>query len=161
RSPSLRSSREMQRALLICTVATLGIATALTASVMPAFPAAPADSGSVVGTVTALGGGACLELTNTTVNFGTLPFSTLTQLSSAQGSLTPTFKNCGNFNENISISGSDATGVNPAWQLGSKFAGNPCTDANGTALVNFYGLSFDAPPVGRVSITKTATSIST
>jgi hypothetical protein len=142
-------------------LATLGIATALGASGTPAFTATPSNSGSVVGNVTAVGGGACLQLTNTAVDFGTLPFSTPTQLSSAQGNPTPTFQNCGNLNESISIAGSDASGVNPAWQLSSKFAGNPCIDVTGAAQINVYGLAFDAPPVGRVQITKIATPIAT
>ncbi|MFY9580725.1 MAG: hypothetical protein WAQ33_15535, partial [Gaiellaceae bacterium] len=129
----------------------LGIATALGVSVMPAFTATPSDSGSVVGTVTALGGGACLQLSSTAVSFGTLPFSTRTQTSSAQGNPTPSFQNCGNLNETISISGSDASGVNTSWQLTSK-TGNPCLDATGAAQINYYLLGFDAPPVGHVLI---------
>lgn len=140
---------------------TFGVATALVVSAAPAFTATPSDSGSVVGTVTALGGGACLQLSNTAVSFGTLPFSTRTQGSSAQGSPTPTFQNCGNFSQIISISGSDASGVNTSWQLTSKYADNPCVDSAGAAQINVYGVAFDAPPVGQVRITKTATPIAT
>jgi len=142
-------------------LAALGIATALGVSVMPAYTATPSDSGSVVGTVTALGGGACLQLSNTSASFGTLPFSTRTQLSAAQGNPTPSFQNCGNFNETISIAGTDASGANTSWHLDSGFAGNPCIDARGAAQINVYGLEFNAPPVGQVRITKTATPIST
>jgi hypothetical protein len=140
---------------------TLGIAAACVVTAIPAFTATPADSGSVVGTVTALGGGACLQLTSTAVSFGTLAFSTRTQGSSAQGNPTPTFQNCGNFNESISIAGSDASGVNTTWQMSSKYAGNPCVDPAGAAQINVYGVAFDAPPVGHVRISKTATPIAT
>jgi hypothetical protein len=145
----------------ILLLATFGVATTLVVSAAPAFTAAPSNSGSVVGTVTALGGGACLQLSNTAVSFGSLPFSTRTQGSSAQGIPTPTFQNCGNFNETISISGSDASGVNTFWQLSSKYAGNPCVDPANGPQINVYGLVIDAPPVGPVRITKEATPIST
>jgi hypothetical protein len=150
----------MTRARLLL-LATAGITTALAVSVVPAFTATPSDSGSVVGTVTALGGGACLQLSNTAVGFGTLPFSTRTQLSSASGNPTPTFQNCGNFNESISIAGSDATGTNALWQLTTKYGGNPCVDSGGLAQTNAYGLAFDAAPVGHVRISTTATPIAT
>jgi hypothetical protein len=107
-----------------------------------------------------LGGGACLQLTNTSVSFGTLPFSTRTQGSSGQGSPTPSFQNCGNFNESISISGSDAAGPNTTWGLTNN-SGNPCLKADGSTQINVFGLSYDAQPVGHVQITKTATPIST
>ena len=139
----------------------LGIATALGVSVTPAFTAAPADSSSVVGTVTALGGGACLQLSSTSVSFGTLPFSTRTQGSSGQGNPTPTFQNCGNFNETISIAGSDGTGTNTLWHLDNRFGGNPCLDATGAAQIGVYGLEFNAAPVGQARITKTPAPIST
>jgi len=145
--------------LRLMLLSALGIATALGVSVMPAFTATPASNGSVVGMVTALGGGACLQLSNTSVSFGTLPFSTRTQLSSAQGSPVPSFQNCSNFNESVSIAGSDASGINTSWQL--KVAGNPCVDASGAAQINVYGLTFDAAPVGHGRISKTATPIST
>jgi len=142
-------------------VATAGVATALVVSVVPAFTATPSDSGSVVGTVTALGGGACLQLSSTAVNFGTLAFSTRTQGSSGQGSPTPSFQNCGNFNETISIAGTDATGTNTLWQLSNKYGGNPCFDSAGAAEINVYGVAFNAAPVGGARITKVATPIST
>jgi hypothetical protein len=141
-------------------VTTLAIAATVVASAVPAFTATPADSGSVVGTVTALGGGACLQLSSTAVSFGTLPFSTRTQVSSGQGNPTPTFQNCGNLNESISIAGSDASGPNTSWSLTNQ-AGNPCIKADGSTQINVYGLSFDAAPVGHVQITKTPTAIST
>jgi len=141
-------------------LAALGISGALGVSAVPAFTATPSDTGSVVGTVTALGGGACLQLTNTAVSFGTLPFSTRTQTSSGQGNPTPTFQNCGNLNESISISGTDASGLNTTWNLTNK-VGNPCFDAAGAQQVNVYALAFDAPPVGLVRISKTPTPIAT
>ena len=142
-------------------LAALGISGALGVSAVPAFTATPSDTGSVVGTVTALGGGACLQLSNTAVSFGSLPFSTRTHVSSGQGNPTPSFQNCGNFNESISISGTDASGVNTTWQLTNKFVGNPCIDVTGATQINAYGLVLDAPPVGHVQITETATPIST
>jgi hypothetical protein len=149
----------MPKRLTLAIALLTGMALAICA--MPAFTTTSPDSGSVVGTVTAVGGGACLELTNATVSFGTLPFSTRTQASSASGNPTPTFKNCGNFNERISISGTDASGINTFWQLNNHLSSNPCIDAAGATQINVYDLSFDAPPVGHVQITKTATPIST
>jgi hypothetical protein len=149
----------MKTRVLVLTI--FASAVALVASVAPAFTVTAPDSGSVTGTVTAVGGGACLELTNTAVSFGTLPFSTRSQVSSGSGTPTPTFKNCGNFNETISIAGTDATGVNTSWALNNKLSTNPCLDAAGAAQINLYDLFFDASPVGRVKITKTATPIST
>jgi len=144
-------------------LAALGIATALGVSAVPAFTATPSNAGSVVGTVTALGGGACLQLSNTAVSFGSLPFSTRTHASSGPGSPTPTFQNCGNFSETISISGSDASDASmPVWRLRSRFVGgNPCIDISGSEQINVYGLAFDAAPVGQVPISTTATPIST
>jgi hypothetical protein len=141
-------------------VALLASAAVPALGAMPAFTATPADSGSVVGTVTAQGGGACLQLSSTAASFGTLPFSTRTQTSSGQGSPTPTFQNCGNFNETISIAGSDASGPNTSWSLTNQ-AGNPCIKADGSTQINVYGLSYDAQPVGSAQISKTATPIST
>jgi hypothetical protein len=139
----------------------LAAATALGMSAVPAFTATPSDNGSVVGTVTALGGGACLQLSDTAVSFGALPFSTPTQVSSAPGTPTPSFQNCGNFNENISIAGTDATGVNALWQLTTKYGGNPCFDSGGLAQTNAYGVAFDAAPAVHGHISKTATPIAT
>jgi hypothetical protein len=149
----------MKTRALIVTV--FACAAVFAGGAVPAFTSIAPDSGSVVGTVTAIGGGACLELTNTSVGFGTLPFSTRTQVSSAAGNPTPTFKNCGNFLETISIAGTDASGVNSSWQLNNKLSSNPCLDATGAAQINLYDLFFDAAPIGHVKVTKIATPIST
>lgn len=150
----------MRRAPVLLLV-TLAIATTLGVSAAPGFSVTAPDTGSVVGTVTPLGGGACLELTNTTVSFGTLPFSTRSQVSSGAGSPTPTFKNCANFNEVISISGTNASGVGTSWLLNDKLFISPCLDAAGAAQTNVYDLTFDAAPVGHGKITKISTPIST
>lgn len=153
-----RQSRTARRLLLAFA---LLVGMALSTCAMPALSTTASDSGSVVGTVTAVGGGACLELTNPVVNFGTLPFSTRSQPSSGPGNLTPIFKNCGNFNETISIAGTDATGVNTSWLLNNKLGSNPCIDASGAAQINLYDLFFDAAPVGHVKVTKISSPIST
>jgi hypothetical protein len=139
-------------------VAALVASTAFALTAVPAFTATPADSGSVTGTVTALGAGACLQLTSSAVVFGTLPFSTRTQPSMAQGNPTPSVQNCGNVNETISIAGSDATGPNTSWHLTVT---NPCVKADGSAQINAYGVTYDAASAGHAAITPNATPIST
>jgi type 1 fimbria pilin len=145
------------------------ILTALLAAIALAASAAPAfsdGSGAVAVSVTAQAPPApCLTVTPTSVDFGTLPFSTPSARRESDRLLVRT-RNCGTAAENVSAAGTDATGPSGVWSLGdfsqdAPASGNPCD-----ARPNLYFLGTngsDGPDVHLESnpITKTARLLGT
>jgi hypothetical protein len=104
-----------------------GIAVAVVLFVGSALPAFSDDTGTVNATVTA--GAACITLSQTTVNFGSLNFSTSAG-NNAAGQLAGSITNCGQSTESILARGTDATNTTTTWSLvdatGLPTPVNPC-----------------------------------
>lgn len=89
---------------------------AVAALAVGAVPALTADNGTVTVTVTAEAAAApCLALGTTTMDFGTLAFSTPAADNGRNQAVGLT--NCGTANENITASGTNATSAAGAWAL--------------------------------------------
>jgi hypothetical protein len=120
----------MRRRLLL-TVAALATA-GLVAGAVPAFTA---DSGSVTVTVTAQAAATpCITVAPTTLDFGTLAFSTAGTLSRrfiGGAGVSPTVTNCGTAGQNMTMTGSNATGTSGSWNISGAADGtNPCPAVN-------------------------------
>jgi hypothetical protein len=108
-------------------------ATALAGAAAPAFGA---GSGSVVGTVSVPAPPApCIQLSDQAHDYGVMPFSTPTAVSSRGSSLLLT--NCGTAGENVLASATDASGPSGSWTLFAwpTFVGNPCPTTNTYSLL--------------------------
>jgi hypothetical protein len=120
----------MSKRVLI--LAALLAATALAASAAPAFSGA---SGSVVGTVSVPAPPApCIQLSDTTFDFGVQQFSTPSRIGGTGHSLLLT--NCGTAGENVLASATDASGPSGTWTLFAwpTYILNPCPTTNTFSL---------------------------
>jgi type 1 fimbria pilin len=119
----------MRRRLLAAAV-TLG-AFALAAGAVPAFTA---DSGSVTVSITAAPpAGACVLVSPDTVDFGTVPFSSVNS-GISYASRTVSIQSCatGTIKENVAVAGTNAVGPGGTrWTLATDLAQAGCT-------VDFY-----------------------
>jgi type 1 fimbria pilin len=140
-------------------IALTAVAAALFA--VGAAPAFTADSGSVAVTVTAQAPPApCLTVSPGTADFGTRPFSKPSGRSEWR---VPNIRttNCGTAAQNVSVTGTNATGPSGSWQLGywetDGGTGNPCdAPANGGRDIYFLGTNGAPGPdvlLARSSIT--------
>jgi hypothetical protein len=123
----------------------------LAASAVPASTAGPA--GTIDVTVTAQSAPApCIDFATppgTHVGFGTMPFSTLGNVSDRLGDIAPRFSNCSpTATERILISGSDAVGSGVTWTL-APGSGDICP------TLNTYRLDYNTDHVGSIPIGKT------
>jgi hypothetical protein len=128
---------------------------ALLASAAPAFTA---DSGSVTVTVTAEAAQApCLTLGTTSIDFGTVPFSTPTTPNGRNQAVGLT--NCGAANETVTAVGTDASSTSGTWELvqrsGDMCAGGP----NRYGLVVSWFEQGDADYRIYTDVTKTAATL--
>jgi Glycine rich protein len=98
------------------------------------------DSGTVSAQVTVPTSAACLELSTTAVDFGTLPLGAVGQAASPDVVVT----NCGGVSETILARGTDATAANAGWVLTDTVAA--CADTLGTDAYRL-GLDLNGPIV--------------
>ena len=125
----------MRTTRLLWTIAALATA-GLIAGAVPAFTA---DTGSVTVTVTAQAAATpCITVGPSTLDFGTLPFSTAGSLSTrfigASGT-SPTVTNCGTAGQNLTMTGSNASSSSGSWTISGAARGtNPCPAPNGFNL---------------------------
>jgi hypothetical protein len=100
-------------------LATVGMATALVVSDVPAFTATPTGTQALSLTVTVqLPPAPCIEFLTppgTSVSFGTASF-TRPQIAPT-GDIAPKFRNCGTADEQITIEGTQATSPSTTWTL--------------------------------------------
>jgi hypothetical protein len=83
-----------------------------------AVPAFTADNGSIAGTVTATAPPApCIQLSTTSLDFGTTRFAVAPQTSSVGISGAITFTNCSTAVSSFGVAGTDATGPAGPWTL--------------------------------------------
>jgi hypothetical protein len=121
----------MRRPLLF-TVAAIAAA-GLAAGAVPAFTA---DTGSVTVTITAEPAAQpCITVGPSTMDFGTLPFSTAGALSSRfippLGGTPTTVTSCGTAGQHLTLTGSDATGTTGSWTISGDARGtNQCPAVN-------------------------------
>lgn len=106
-------------------------ALALAALAGGAGPALTSDNGTVAVTITAEGQATpCITVAPTTLDFGTLGFSSPGVLSTrfvGQDGVTPTVTNCGTVGQEIFLAASDATGPSGSWTpAGQAVNTNPC-----------------------------------
>lgn len=100
-------------------------------------PGAPtSDSGTVLADVTMAAAAACLELSDTSISFGTLGFGAAGQPASPSVTLT----NCATAAETLLASATDAVGSTAAWSLVDSSA--TCADTLG---IDNYRLYLDSP----------------
>lgn len=116
----------MRRRLLF-TVAALAAA-GLAAGAVPAFTA---DSGSVTVTITAeTQATPCITVAPTSLDFGTMAFSTAGSLSTrfvGGAGTSPTVTNCGTAGQSLTLTGSNATGTSGSWTISGDVRGtNQC-----------------------------------
>ena len=119
------------RKRLLFTVAALAVA-GLAAGAVPAFTA---DSGSVTVTITAQPAATpCITVAPTTLDFGTLAFSTAGTLSRrfiGGTGVSPTATNCGTADQTMTITGSNANSTSGSWTItGAADGTNPCPTLN-------------------------------
>jgi hypothetical protein len=103
-------------------------AAALVAGAVPAFTA---DNGSVTVTITAEAQATpCITVAPTSLDFGTLQFSTAGSLSRrfiGGAGTSPTVTNCGTADQFMTITGSNASGTSGSWTISGEADGtNPC-----------------------------------
>jgi hypothetical protein len=114
----------------------LGLIAAVTAAVLAAWaaPAFTADTGTVAVTVTAQAAATpCITVAPSTLDFGTLAFSTAGTLSRRfiGGAGSPTATNCGTADQTMTITGSNASSVSGMWTItGAADGTNPCPTLN-------------------------------
>lgn len=125
------------RIRLLCTLGL--VAAALAATAVPAFTA---ETQSLNLTVTVQPPPSpCLAFATppgTNVSFGTARFATVTSRSMPTGDIAPRFRNCGTANEQVTITGSDATSPSTTWRL-TEWDESHCATL---PLVNAYALWF-------------------
>ena len=112
------------------TLTASGLALAAAYFVASALPAFSADGGTVTATVTPAV--ACLTLDTSSVDFGSQPFSTPSQMSKADypgvNTPYPRLTNCGGSEATLLARGTNATGAGgAAWTL-TPVEGNPCAE---------------------------------
>jgi hypothetical protein len=115
----------------LATVAALAAA-ALAATAVPAFTA---DTGTVAVTVTAQAAATpCITVAPTTLDFGTLAFSTAGVLSRrfiGGSGTSPTVTNCGTADQFMTLATSNASGPSGSWTpTGAADGTNPCPAVN-------------------------------
>jgi hypothetical protein len=115
----------------LATVAALAAA-ALAMSAVPAFTA---DTGTVAVTVTAQAAATpCITVAPTTLDFGTLAFSTAGVLSRrfiGGTGTSPTVANCGTADQFMTLATTNATGPSGSWTpTGAADGTNPCPAVN-------------------------------
>jgi hypothetical protein len=112
--------RRARRAAVFATI------TALMTGLVGAVPVMAAGSGAVDATVTVARAAACLELSTSAVSFGTLALGAENQPGTPQIVVT----NCGDGDETLLASGTDATGATTTWALVDST--ETCADTLGT-----------------------------
>jgi hypothetical protein len=106
----------------------------------------PQDSGTVDAQVTVPTSAACLELSTSAIDFGTLPLGALDQPATPDVVVT----NCAGVSETILARGTDATATGAAWTLTD--AGATCADTLGT---DTYRLGLEASGGSLVQLSTT------
>jgi hypothetical protein len=101
---------------------------ALAAGAVPAFTA---DNGSITGTVS-VPDAACIELSSTSLDYGTVPFAASGSASRGFSSAI-TFTNCSSAVSRFAMSGTDASGTGGSWSLTDDWL-------NCDGRLNRYGL---------------------
>jgi len=124
------------------------LAMAAIAAAATAVPAFSADSGSVTLSITAQAPPApCLTVTPGSVDFGTLPFSTVVNAGPgpSNGNADIAFNNCGTASQNLLGSATDASSPSGSWSLvdPGNFVSSPCPSTN-TFWLNVFGFVFAA-----------------
>ena len=116
-------------------------------------PDAPgSDSGTVNADVTVAAAAACLELSDTSISFGTLGFGAEDQPASP----TVTLTNCATTTETLLASATDATGSSATWSL---VGSGTCADALG---IDNYRLNLQSQELpGPVSLANLGKSVQT
>ena len=115
----------------LATIAALAAA----ALVLTAVPAFTADTGTVAVTVTAQAAATpCITVVPTTLDFGTLAFSTAGVLSRrfiGGAGVSPTVTNCGTADQFMTLATTNATGTSGSWTpTGAADGTNPCPAVN-------------------------------
>lgn len=127
-----------------------GLVLALTGSVtillVGGTPAMAAESGTVDAEVTVARAAACLEVSTSSVSFGTLALGT----ENAAGTPEIVITNCGDGDETLFASGTDAIGTNAAWTLTDSSA--TCATTLGT---DNYRLGLTTPAGASVATLST------
>jgi hypothetical protein len=115
----------------------LGLIAAVAAAVLAAgaAPAFTVDTGTVAVTVTAQAAATpCITVAPSTLDFGTLPFSTAGTLSRrfiGGAGVSPTATNCGTADQTMTITGSNASSTSGPWTItGAADGTNPCPTVN-------------------------------
>jgi hypothetical protein len=117
----------------------------------PDEPTPTPDSGTVAAEVTVPSAALCLELSTTSVSFGTLPLGAESEPATPQITVT----NCAEIGETILASGTDATGEGALWNLVDS------TDTCATALgLDNYRLGLQGN-AGTVGLATTGKSVGT
>lgn len=114
-----RSGRRSRGSALALIAATLGVLVGTT-------PGMAADNGTVDAQVTVQQAAACIELSTSSIGFGTLALGA----ENAPGTPNITVTNCGQANATILASGTNASGTAAAWALVDSAA--TCADTLGT-----------------------------
>ena len=142
RGPVRRSGRRARRGSVVGLVgATLGVLLGTT-------PGMAADNGAVDAVVTIEAAAACIELSTSSVSFGTLALGA----EDAPGTPGITVTNCGGAGATIFASGTDAFGTGATWNLVDSAA--TCADTLGT---DNYHLGL-ATPLGAAIATLSASN---
>jgi hypothetical protein len=138
--PPRRAGRVSRRA---SAVAAIGSMLALLAG---ATPGLAADSGTVDAQVTVAQAAACIELSVSSISFGTLALGA----ENAPGTPEITVSNCGEANATLPASGTNATGADATWSLVDSAA--TCADTLGT---DNYHLALATPAGASVATLST------
>jgi hypothetical protein len=123
----------------------VAVITSLLGLLLSTTPGMAADSGTVDAQVTISASAACIELSVTSISFGTVALGA----EDVSGSPTIGVSNCADADATILASGTDATGTNATWNLVDSTA----TCANTLGLDNYH-LALATP----VIVTKLSTS---
>lgn len=125
----------------------LALVGALTAMIGSSVPTMAADNGTVDAEVTVARAAACLEVSTGAVDFGTLAPGT----ADAPGSPQIVVTNCGDGDETLFASGTDAAGTNAAWSLVDS--AETCADTLG---LDRYHLGLATPAGAAIASLSTA-----
>jgi len=136
-----RSGRRARRSSVVGLIgATLGLLLGTT-------PGMAADNGAVDAVVTIEAAAACIELSTSSISFGTLALGT----ENAAGTPGITVTNCGEANATILASGTNASGTGAAWNLVDSAA--TCADTLGT---DNYHLGLATPAGAQIATLSTS-----
>jgi hypothetical protein len=137
-----RSRGRLRRRMLVLTVAG-----SMMTLLLGATPGLAADSGTVDAQVTVSAAAACIELSTTAIDFGTLALGA----ENAPAAPAVTVTNCGDSDATIMASGTNAVGTGAAWTLVDSTA--TCADTLGT---DNYHLGLQTPLGAPIATLSTA-----